>query len=171
MNTPMDTVTVQPLPKLRALPATLPLEGAVRIELEQGIPVFRACSSVQARIEELLVKERGVGLTAEEKEELDCYEEIDDFLSFINRVIRNLLQSQPGKGTWRVSPRRRISSEIQRLVRQRANDLYEYCHTSERWEYVRFTTGHRTRKRVESGQHCLYTPRQRQVRDSQTVWL
>lgn len=41
-----------------------------------------------------------------------------------------------------MSQRRRISPEIQRLVRQRANHLCEYCHTSERWQYVRFTIDH-----------------------------
>jgi len=97
MNTAMSTITVRPLPRLRALPAMLPLEGAVRIELEEGVPIFRASNSIQARIEKLLLKEREVGLTAKEKEELDRYEEIDDYLSFINRVIRNLIQPQPGE--------------------------------------------------------------------------
>jgi len=41
-----------------------------------------------------------------------------------------------------VSRRRKISPGIQRLVRQRANQLCEYCHTSERWQYVRFTIDH-----------------------------
>ena len=95
----MNRVTIRPLPRLRALPTTLPLEGAVRIELEEGVPVFRASGSIQARIEGLLHKKREVGLTVEEKEELDRYEEIDDYLSFINRVIRNLMQPQPGKET------------------------------------------------------------------------
>lgn len=95
MNTAMNTVTIRPLPRLRALPNMLPLEGAVRIELEEGIPVFRASGSIQARIEGLLLKEQEVGLKVEESEELDRYEEMDDYLSFINRVIRNLIQSQP----------------------------------------------------------------------------
>jgi hypothetical protein len=30
-------------------------------------------------------------------------------------------------------------SQIQILIRQRANGLCEYCHTSEQWQYVRFT--------------------------------
>ncbi len=97
MNTVMNTVTIRPLPRLRALPNMLPLEGAVRIELEEGIPVFRASGSVQARIEGLLLKEQEVGLNIEESEELDRYEEMDDYLSFINRVIRNLIQSQPNE--------------------------------------------------------------------------
>jgi hypothetical protein len=41
-----------------------------------------------------------------------------------------------------VSPRRKISSQVQHLVRQQANRLCEYCHTSERWQYVRFTIDH-----------------------------
>jgi len=94
MNIVMNTLTVRPLPRLRALPEGLPLEEAVRIELEEGVPVFRASSSVQAHIEGLLAKEQEVGLTVEESEELDRYEEIDDYLSFVNRVTRNLIQPQ-----------------------------------------------------------------------------
>ena len=93
----MNIVMVHPLPRLRALPATLPLEGAVRIELEEGVPIFRASGSIQTRIEGLLLKEREAGLTVEEKGELDRYEEIDDFLSFVNRAVRNLVQPQPVK--------------------------------------------------------------------------
>ena len=99
MNTAINTVTIYPLPRLRALPATFPLEGSVRIELEEGIPVFRASNSIQVQIEDLILREQEVGLTAQEKEELDRYEEIDDFLSFTNRLIRNLFQSQLGQGT------------------------------------------------------------------------
>jgi len=69
----------------------------VRIELEEGIPVFRASGSIQARIEALMLKEQAVGLTAQEDEELDRYEEVDDYLSFVNRVVRNLIQPQPGR--------------------------------------------------------------------------
>ena len=97
MNSAMNTLTIRPLPRLRALPATFPLEGAVRIELEEGIPVFRASGSIQARIEALMLKEQAVGLTAQEDEELDRYEEVDDYLSFVNRVVRNLIQPQPGR--------------------------------------------------------------------------
>jgi len=81
------------LPKLHSLPATLPVEGALRIELEAGVPVFRASSSVQTRIQALLAKHRDSQLTAEEEEELNGYEEIDDYLSFLNRVVRNMLHS------------------------------------------------------------------------------
>lgn len=91
----MTVTQVQPFPKLDSLPATLPVEGAVRIELQAGIPVFRASASVQDRIETLLHKQREEGLSEEENRELDQYEAIDDYLSFVNRVVRNLLQTQP----------------------------------------------------------------------------
>lgn len=37
---------------------------------------------------------------------------------------------------------RKISAELQERVRQRAKHLCEYCHTNERWQYVRFTIDH-----------------------------
>ncbi|MCM0591159.1 MAG: hypothetical protein ACSI46_21170 [Gloeotrichia echinulata DVL01] len=40
--------------KLLHLPKSLPLDGAVRIELVEGVPIFRASSLVQGRIEALL---------------------------------------------------------------------------------------------------------------------
>lgn len=36
----------------------------------------------------------------------------------------------------------KFSPEIQEKVRQRAHYLCEYCHTNERWQYVRFTVDH-----------------------------
>jgi hypothetical protein len=83
-------MTIPLLPKLQQLPTNLPIEGAVRIELEEGIPIFRASSFVQARIEALLSKQQDSSLDVEEERELDCYEEIDDYLSFVNRTVRNL---------------------------------------------------------------------------------
>ncbi|WP_243146901.1 hypothetical protein [Scytonema sp. UIC 10036] len=81
-------------PKLQNLPNNLPLEGAVRIELVEGIPIFRASSAVQHRIEELLTKQKKYPLNSEEERELDLYEEVDDYLSFINRTIRNAFLTQ-----------------------------------------------------------------------------
>lgn len=81
-------------PKLQQLPSSLPIDGAVRIELEDGIPVFRASSTVQNNIEELLAKQQITALSAEEEKELDYYEEIDDYLSFVNRILRNSLLTQ-----------------------------------------------------------------------------
>jgi hypothetical protein len=89
----MTGLPVHPLPKLHALPTTLPLDGAVRIELQEGVPVLRASHAVQARVETLLTRQQATALSAEEQRELDLYEEIDDYLSFLNRVVRNLLQT------------------------------------------------------------------------------
>lgn len=93
MNALLETIQIRPLPRLHALPDTLPSEGGIQIELEEGVPVFRATGAIQARIESLLHKEREGGLTAKESAELDRYEEIDDYLSFVNRVTRNLIQT------------------------------------------------------------------------------
>jgi hypothetical protein len=84
------------LPKLERLPEQFLTEGAVRIELEEGVPVFRASMAVQSRIENLLAKQQDVLLNPEEEDELDCYESIDDYLSFVNRTVRNLYLSQQG---------------------------------------------------------------------------
>ena len=78
--------------QLRALPATLLSEGTVQIELEESVPVFKASSSIQSRIEDLLAKNREEGLTTAEVAELDRYEKLDGYLSFINRVSRNLIK-------------------------------------------------------------------------------
>jgi hypothetical protein len=78
------------LPKLYSLPSNLPIEGAVRIELEEGIPILTASSVVLARIEQLLAKQQNLALSPEEEQELDSYEEIDDYLSFVNRTMRNI---------------------------------------------------------------------------------
>lgn len=82
------------LPKLKDFPTSLPAEGAVRIELEEGVPIFRASATVQTRIEKLLVKQQESNISLEEEQELDFYEEIDDYLSFVNRVVRNMYLSQ-----------------------------------------------------------------------------
>lgn len=66
----------------------------MRIELEEGLPVFKASRLIHARIEKLLLKQRGSRLSVEEEKELDRYEEIDDYLSFVNRVVRNLIQTE-----------------------------------------------------------------------------
>lgn len=82
--------------KLSHLPNSLPLDGAVRIELVEGVPIFRASNLVQGRIEELLIKQKESELTSEEVTELDKYEELDDYLSLVNRIVRNtsLIQNE-----------------------------------------------------------------------------
>jgi hypothetical protein len=77
------------LPKLSGLPSNLS-EGSISITLQEGIPKFRASSSVIRRIEALLEKAAVNTLSPTEADELAQYEEIDDYLSHLNRVVRNL---------------------------------------------------------------------------------
>jgi hypothetical protein len=83
-------MTIPSLPKLHSLPSNLPIEGAVRIELEEGIPIIRVSGIILDRIEQLLRKQQDIALSPEEEQELDSYEEIDDYLSFVNRTMRNI---------------------------------------------------------------------------------
>jgi hypothetical protein len=82
------------LPQLENLRGTLPIEGAIRIELVEGIPMFRASTTVKNRIAELLDKQQTLPLNPDEEQELNLYEEIDDYLSFVNRTVRNLFLNQ-----------------------------------------------------------------------------
>jgi hypothetical protein len=41
-----------------------------------------------------------------------------------------------------VSVNRYLSPKIQAQIRQRANNLCEYCHTDEQWQYIPFTIDH-----------------------------
>ena len=87
------------LPTLQALPSTLPLDGAISqrlrcaiaIELQDGIPIFRTSHATPKRIETLLDQQQTAGLGKEVELELDAYEEMDDYISFVNRTIRNLV--------------------------------------------------------------------------------
>ncbi|MGH7453251.1 MAG: hypothetical protein ACRENG_18015 [bacterium] len=79
---------VSKMPKLKALPKSLPLEQAICIELQEGVPIFKASSGVQRRIENLLLKQKKLKLTNKEDHELSLYEELDDYLSFANRIIQ-----------------------------------------------------------------------------------
>ncbi len=85
----MGVATVQSLPRLGGLPTTLPKEGAVSLDLVEGAPVFRASARVQTRIETLLDKQKATQLSQEETRELDRYEEFDDYLSYLNRLVRS----------------------------------------------------------------------------------
>ena len=98
MDAVVNITMRQPLPRLELLPAHLPLENAVRIELEEGVPVFKASAMIQDRIESLVSKQRQSYISIDEEKELDRYEEIDDYLSFVNRVVRNLVQAESPKG-------------------------------------------------------------------------
>lgn len=59
----------------------------------EGALIFRASDQVQTRIESLLEKQKDMGLTAIEEDELNSYEEIDDYWSFVNRTIRNTISN------------------------------------------------------------------------------
>ena len=86
----MDAASPPNLPKLTELPKSLPADGAISIVLVQGVPAFRASAAVVSRVERLLEREQEVGLNAAEAAELTQYEEIDDYLGYLNRVVRNL---------------------------------------------------------------------------------
>ena len=90
----MSWHSIYPLPKFRHLPVSWPLDGAVRLELHNGLPVLRASTAVQRRITALLRKQQETALPPEETDEPDRCDEIDDCLSSLNRIWRDLLQSQ-----------------------------------------------------------------------------
>lgn len=121
---------------LTSLPQTLPRENAVELVLEQGAIIFRASSVVQNHIEELVDKQKSGILSPHEVNELDAFEEIDEYLSHVNRLIRN------SKKTARLDLPPKLSAELREAVRERANSLCEYCHTDERWQLVQFTVDH-----------------------------
>ncbi len=80
---------------LEELVRALPIEHGARIDLSEGFPVFRAPHEVQARIEALLVAQQSSPLSDEEQRELDRYESLDDFLSLVNRLVRNTFAAPP----------------------------------------------------------------------------
>lgn len=75
---------------LEALRQALPLENAVRLELREDTLIFRATPTVQDRVERLLEKQQAQTLSVAETNELLRYEELDDFLSLVNRLVRNV---------------------------------------------------------------------------------
>ena len=94
----MSQPLTQTMPMLHGLPISLPRDGAVQLEFEQGVLVFRVSQAVQDRIEALLSQQRTSGLSKDEAEELKQYEDIDDYLSFTNRLLRNLKQTNEENG-------------------------------------------------------------------------
>lgn len=90
----MAAAILEAVPMLDKLPVTLPRDGAIELELEQGVLIFRVSQAVQERVETLLDKQREQTIAPNETEELQQYEEVDDYLSFLNRLIRNLAQFQ-----------------------------------------------------------------------------
>lgn len=102
----------------------------------EGTIIFRASPAVKDRIEQLVEKEKTVGLSHEEKKELDGFEEIDDYLSHVNRLVRNsnVLETFP------LPPK--SCRSLKEQIRRRADFLCEYCHTFERWKFIEFTIDH-----------------------------
>lgn len=94
----MNTLAAAPFPKLVGLPPSVPSDNLIKIEVQEGVPVFRASSYVEKRIDLLLRKQIEGNLTKAEKDEIERYEEIDDYLSYVNRIVRNQLQQQGVKG-------------------------------------------------------------------------
>ena len=90
----MTTSLKDPNATINNLPADLRREGAINLEVEQGVIILRASKAVQDRIESLLNKQQTAKLTRSEKKELQQYEQIDDYLSLLNRLSRNLAQPQ-----------------------------------------------------------------------------
>lgn len=80
-------------PILDALTKKTPLDASIGIDFSEGVLVLRASRAVQSRIEKLLDKQSDSGLSASEEAELDAYEEMDDYLSFLNRISRNVQES------------------------------------------------------------------------------
>jgi hypothetical protein len=76
----------------KRLPSAFRRDGAIDLEIEQGVIILRASKAVQTRIESLLHKNRTAKLTPAERRELQQYEQIDDYLSLLNRLSRNLSQ-------------------------------------------------------------------------------
>ncbi len=72
------------------------MDDAVRIEPCEGVPIFRATPRVQERIEDLLEKQAEGSLDAGEKQELLAFEELDELLSLVNRLVRNSTGDQDG---------------------------------------------------------------------------
>ena len=85
----MNDFLIQQFPKLKKAIK----ENSVRLEVEQGVVIFRASKEMQSRIENLLEKNKSDILTKSEETELSAYEEIDDYLSHVNRLIRNSSQN------------------------------------------------------------------------------
>lgn len=88
----MTTSLKDPIATIGNLPTALRREGAINLEVEQGVIILRASKAVQDRIESLLNKQQSAKLTRSEKKELQQYEQIDDYLSLLNRLSRNLTQ-------------------------------------------------------------------------------
>lgn len=79
-----------PIPKLEALPPSFPAEGALNIKIKEGIPVIKSSSKIQNRIERLINRQKRGELSQDEIDQFDYFEQIDDYISLLNRITRNI---------------------------------------------------------------------------------
>ncbi len=80
------------LPQLPTLVKALPMDDArYASSRARGVPIFRATPRVQERIEDLLEKQTEGPLDDGEERELAAFEELDDLLSLVNRLVRNAM--------------------------------------------------------------------------------
>lgn len=73
-------------PKIHELPNIPQNKSLVAIEVIEGVLFFRASEFSQNQIENLLSKQKASKLTDTEETELNLYEDLDDYLSFLNRL-------------------------------------------------------------------------------------
>lgn len=64
-------------------------DGAVSVERQDEKLVLRASQQLQQRFEDLLQRRKSEKLTAEESDQYDAICELDDALSWLNRLIRS----------------------------------------------------------------------------------
>ena len=81
-------MTTNLLLNLHRLPNSLPSEGSIGIELVKGLLVFRISTKIQARIETLIAEKTESALTSEEETELAQYQELVDYLNWVNETIK-----------------------------------------------------------------------------------
>ena len=82
-----------PVQHLPTLVSALRMDDPVRIEPCEGVPIFRATPRVQERIEDLLEKQTEGPREEGERRELEAFEELDDLLCLVNRLVRNAMDS------------------------------------------------------------------------------
>jgi hypothetical protein len=80
--------------KLQPIPPAITQNVSIGLQSIEGIPIFQASPQIQERILQLLDKQKAELLSDMESQELDQYEELDDYLSLVNRLVRNLYLNQ-----------------------------------------------------------------------------
>ena len=86
----MSSPSRSSVPLLHHLPASLPLDGALRLELQDGVPVLRASATVHTGLPPYSGSTRTAPFPRR-KQRAGRYEELDEYLSFLNRMVRNML--------------------------------------------------------------------------------